>query len=112
MKRATKLFLQSCSFLLATTSASALAVDVKVQVCDLQSHTDKNIAFMRPCEWKSKNSCPIDYWVAWDMSKNQGEAMYSTALTALVAEKQVTVRLDGSSCLGQYDEVSMIRISR
>ena len=72
-----------------------------------QSHTDKNIAFMRPCEWKSKNSCPIDYWVAWDMSKNQGEAMYSTALTALVAEKQVTVRLDGSSCLGQYDEVSI-----
>lgn len=107
-----KPLLTYCCFLLAALSPAALAVDVKVQVCDLQSHTDKNAAFMRPCEWKSKNSCPSDHWVAWDMSQHQGEAMYSTALTALIAEKEVTVRLDGSSCLAQYDEVSMIRISR
>ena len=37
--------------------------------------------------------------------------MYSTALAALLADKYVTVRLNGSSC-ASYDVTQMIRMNK
>ncbi|MDF5406035.1 hypothetical protein [Vibrio parahaemolyticus] len=80
-------------------------------VCNLQSDEDGRV-YLQPCEgWTSKNNCPTGIWVTWNGGTAGGKLMYSTALTALTANKKVIVRKDGSSCQG-YDVVNMIRISK
>ncbi|MCO7223394.1 hypothetical protein [Pleionea sp. CnH1-48] len=105
-------FAPALSLLLsALGSVSATAADHKFKICDLQSHTGSNSAYMKPCNgWTSKNSCPGNGWLTWDISVGQGKSMYATALTALSTDKSVTVRLDGSSC-NHYDKTSMVRMS-
>ena len=91
--------------------SQAFAADYSFNVCKLQSHTDRDTAYIAPCGgWTSKNNCPSDGWLQWNMSSFQGQAMYSTAMAAMLSGKQVTVRLDGSSCAG-YDTTTMIRIN-
>lgn len=87
------------------------AADYDVDVCALQAQSTNNTAFLQPCNgWQSQNNCPSGEWITWNMSEFQGEAMYSTALSALMANKKVKVRLDGYSCNGNYDNTSMVRI--
>lgn len=94
---------------------SVKAADYEIKVCEIQSHTDGTSGLMKPCAdsngnfWTSKNGCPSPTWVRWEMNEGQGQAMYSTALAALMADKSIKVRLDGSSC-NQYDEITMVRI--
>ena len=92
-------------------SLSSNADDVVIKVCSLQSHSNGNGAYLKPCgAWTTFNGCPSGAWVAWKMSEFQGQAMYSTALTALVSGLDVNIRLDGVSCFGSYDEITMVRI--
>ena len=89
--------------------SSAYAVDYNIQVCDLQSHSNVNHAYLKPCgEWASKNSCG-DTYVTWNMNSFQGKAMYTTALAALLADKEVRVRM-APGCSAGYDVISMVRI--
>ena len=82
-----------------------------VEVCSVQSHVSGDSALLKACDKRtSYNGCLSGEWIAWDSSQDEGSKMYSTVLTALVAEKKVTVRLDGSSCLGSYDATSIIRL--
>ena len=93
-------------------SAFVHSTDYKIKVCDIQSHSTSNSTYISPCGgWPSKNNCPHNGWITWDMSQFQGQAMYSTALAALLADKYVTVRLDGSSC-ASYDVTQMIRMNK
>ena len=86
------------------------AGDYSFRVCQLQSHTDRNSAYIRPCTpWVSQNGC-AGTWLTWEMSSYQGKSMYDTALKALLEGREVTVRLNGSSCNG-YDVTTMIRIN-
>ena len=96
---------------LLAASLSSYAADYDVEVCSLQSHDVIDIVYMGVCGgWTSKNSCNAGGYIAWDMSKFQGKAMYSTALAALTAGKRVRVRLNGQTCHGSYDATYMIRI--
>ncbi|MCL2914645.1 hypothetical protein L2725_12790 [Shewanella corallii] len=107
-----KLFTIFCFTLISVFSANSEAADYVIRICDMQSHSNSNSAYIRPCDyWSSKNGCPGTTWLTWDMSKFQGQAMYSTAMAALVADKKVTVRLDGRSC-SHYDITSMIRLHK
>ena len=82
-----------------------------VEVCSVQSHVSGDSALLKACDKRtSYNGCLSGGWIAWVSSQDEGSKMYSTALTALVAEKKVAVRLDGSSCLGSYDATSIIRL--
>ncbi|WP_064791926.1 hypothetical protein [Shewanella woodyi] len=93
-------------------SVTAHSGDHKIKVCDIQSHSTSNSTYISPCGgWQSKNNCPHNGWITWDMSQFQGQAMYSTALAALLADKYITVRLNGSSC-ASYDVTQMIRMSK
>lgn len=97
-------------FVLFLFAMAAGATDYEIKVCRLQSHSTSNAAYLKPCDtWETKNVCKAN-WVAWDVSEFQGEAMYSTALAALLAGSTVHVRVDGESCYGGYDEITMIRI--
>ncbi len=71
-------------------SGGCFATDYEVDVCKLQSHSDRDIAYMQPCgeDRVSNNACSSGGWVSWEISSFQGQLMYSTALTALMAEKQ------------------------
>ena len=95
-------------------STPSIATDYKLEVCAIQSHNNGDTAFLRACgtSWESKNGCSNNSWVAWDTSTHSGQAMYSTALTAISLGALVTIRLDGESCLGGYDATSMIRLTR
>lgn len=91
----------------------AFAADVSVEICALQAMGSSNTALLKVCDSRdSYNQCGDGSWIDWDMSQYQGEAMYSTALTAFTIGKNVRVRLDGKSCYGSYDVTSMIRIER
>ncbi|WP_298768808.1 hypothetical protein [uncultured Shewanella sp.] len=88
---------------------TSFAADYIIEVCEIQAMNDSNIAYIKPCEnWVSKSNCDNGY-IAWDMSKFQGQTMYSTALAALMANKKVRVRTNGS-CSGVYDNTNMIRV--
>jgi len=98
----------SATALLVTANAQ----DYEVSVCRLQSHSNSSQAYLQPCEtWVSKNQCQNGIWVTWDTSKFEGQLMYSTAMAAMLAEKTVTLRLDGASC-NSYDITTMIRINK
>ena len=93
-------------------SVSVHSTDHRIKVCDIQSHSDSDSTYISPCGgWQSKNNCPHNGWITWDMSQFQGQAMYSTALAALLADKYITVRLNGSSC-ASYDVTQMIRMNK
>jgi hypothetical protein len=97
--------------IIVLASFNASAEDVVINVCGLQSHSNMNGAYLKPCEkWVTKNGCQDGSWVAWNMGEFQGNAMYSTALTALVSGLNVAIRIDGASCHGRYDEITMVRI--
>jgi hypothetical protein len=94
-------------------SSASFAAEYDVEVCGLQVSNIGDAAMLQTCNlWRSQNNCGGNGWVVWDMSKFQGQAMYSTALTALATSKKVKLRLDGSSCRGSYDVTSMIRIMK
>ena len=90
----------------------AQAADYSVYVCSIQAHPDRAEVYMKPCgNWLSKNNCPGDGYVAWKIApEGNGEVMYSTAMAAMLADKKVTLRLDGSSCTRHYDASQMVRI--
>ena len=90
----------------------AQAADYSVHVCSIQAHPDREEVYMRPCgNWLSKNNCPSDGYLAWKITPGgNGEVMYSTAMAAMLADKKVTLRLDGSSCTKNYDSNLMVRI--
>ena len=95
------------------------ASDYNVEVCALQSQSTSNAAFLQPCGgWERKTGCAIsNNWITWDMSHAGGNAMYSTALTALVSGKRVKVRINDNGmgdkdCVGNYDATTMIRLMK
>lgn len=100
-------------------SLTAFSGDYSINVCKVQAHTSE-IAYLYPCDesgnsnWESKNNCNSDTWVSWDMEAGQGQAMYSTALAAMLSDKTITVRVSGVSddCNGSYDSTSMVRINK
>jgi len=95
--------------LILTLPAKVFAADYTVSICKLQT-SDNGNAYLSPCEgWVSKNNCPSAEWVTWKISTESGKAMYSTALAAFSSDKNVSIRLNGSSCSG-YDVTNMIRI--
>ncbi|MDG9670786.1 hypothetical protein ONV78_23815 [Hahella sp. CR1] len=101
-----------CMALLTLLPLSAQAADYDVTVCSVQAMNNSDYGFLMPCGgWPSKSNCPNQNWVTWDMSKSQGTAMFSAALTALTTGQSVTIRLDGSSCNG-YDITQMVRINK
>jgi hypothetical protein len=93
-------------------SVSSNAEDFEITVCNLQTHSDSDQAYLEPCGgWPSKNGCNST-WLSWDMATFQGATMYSTALAALIANKRIKVRMDGSTCnILNQDVTTMIRIS-
>ena len=101
----------SLIMMLLVAASSVSAEDLAIQVCSLQAHANMNSAYLRPCDtWTSRNGCSSGSYVAWNMSEFQGASMYSTSLAALVSGLTVVIRLDGQSCLGSYDEITMVRI--
>lgn len=88
------------------------ATDYEITVCNLQTHNDSDNTYVEPCGgWTSKSNCPSGDWITWDMSKFQGKAMYSSAMSALTTGKKIKVRLQTSNCTDGYDVTTMIRIS-
>lgn len=101
----------SVAVFILLTSLSLKADDIAIKVCSLQSHSNGHGAYLKPCDsWVTFNGCASGHWVAWKMNEFQGQAMYSTALTALVSGIDVNIRLDGASCIGTYDEITMVRL--
>ncbi|MCW8090201.1 hypothetical protein [Alteromonas sp. ASW11-130] len=93
-------------------SFSANAVDKEVSICSLQI-SDNGSGYLAPCGgWASQNSCNSGGWITWDAKTEAGKIFYSTALTALVSEKKVKLRFNGSQCAGSYDVTQMVRISK
>jgi hypothetical protein len=94
-------------FLVASASAAG---DYSMKICKLQT-SDNGQAYLSPCgEWTTKHNCPsTGPWITWDTSTDSGKLMYSTALTAFVANKTITFRTDGRC--NAYDVTSMIRIN-
>ncbi len=92
-------------------SGAVAAADYSIKICNIQAQTDRDDVFIQPCEnWTSKNSCSNGGWITWSANSFQGQAMYSSAMAALMADKNVTVRFDGSTC-NTFDVTSMIRLS-
>lgn len=98
-------------FLIPVSHVQAF-LDEEVSICQIQAQADNRV-YIKPCERReSKNSCGSGLWVAWTLNDNPGTtAMYSTALSAYMAGKKVTLRFTESdnSCVGLYDETKMIR---
>ena len=88
------------------------SADYQMTVCSIQAYSDRAKVYLRPCgTWVSKNNCPSDHYLAWKITpKGNGEVMYSTAMAAMLSDKKVTLRLNGSSCTRNYDSNLMIRI--
>lgn len=99
-------------FVVFICSQSLHAADYDVNVCSVQSHPERKTVYMSPCGgWESKNNCPNNKFVSWSIvPEGNGELMYSTALAAMLSDKRVSLRLDGSSCAAGYDAISMVRI--
>lgn len=95
-------------------STVALATDYTItSICALQSLDTSSVAFMQPCGgWPTKNNCTNSDWISWNIDEGQGKAMYATALTAFALGEKVRVRLNGNSCLSDYDHTKMIRITK
>lgn len=93
-------------------SFPALSIDYEtVTVCTLQSHTNSNIAYIKVCESRSSNNgCKSGTFIGWNITDGQGNVMYSTAMAAMISGNPITIKLDGKTCIGSYDETSMIRI--
>ena len=99
------------SMLCVFVSFSSLAADYDIEVCKVQAVSYRNDVYIQPCnKWISKNNCPNDDWITWDASAFQGQAMYSTAMAAMLANKKITVRFDGSSC-NTFDITTMVRMN-
>jgi hypothetical protein len=99
------------TLILLVSSGSLYAEDYTIKICNVQAQSYSNSVYIEPCEnWASKNNCPNGDWITWDASAFQGQAMYSSAMAALLADKKVTVRLDGSTCEA-FDVTTMIRLS-
>ena len=82
----------------------SIAADYDIKVCALQTHDTGSTAFLQVCDdWESKNQCDGNHYVTWNMDEFQGKAMYSSALAAMMSDKEVKVRLDGETCIGLYD---------
>jgi len=96
---------------LPTTNVSAQQENITIQVCELQATTLTNNVFLRPCEeWISRNNCPANNFVMWDVTAFQGQTMYQTAQAALLANREITIRTDGTSC-GPFDRIVLIRLA-
>ena len=93
-------------------SGPALTADYVIKICDIQAMSYRDDVYIQPCDqWQSKNGCPLHDWITWDASVFQGQAMYSTAMAALLSDKNVTVRLEDNSC-NTFDVTTMIRLSK
>ena len=91
-------------------SACSIAESYKIKVCGVQASPKHDTVHLQPCQtWMSKSSCPNNGYLEWDASKFQGQAMYSTALTAFVSGNFVLVNLVADDC-GSFDRVSFLRI--
>jgi len=109
--------------LLTVFSSHTFAKEYTVSICGIQAESNTNIAYILICKdsknlkgWISKNGCPYNGFIGWDLSVFQGKSMYAAALTAFSLDKQVNVRLDmdWKACIGtdgfDYDHTKMIRI--
>ena len=87
----------------------SFAGDHTIQICQVQAQNESNNAYIAPCGgWTTKSGCDGGSWLTWDMSQFQGQAMYSSALAAMMAEKTVVVRT--TDTCNHYDKIKMIRI--
>jgi len=93
--------------------SAVYATDYKVdEICAVQASNASNTVYIQPCGgWASRSSCNHGNYIEWDASTFQGQAMYASAMTALVAGKSVTVRLNSNDC-ESFDKTQMIRINK
>jgi hypothetical protein len=109
-----RVFLMFFCIVFLSQQVMAEKFEQTVKVCGLQAQNDKGDVFLRPCEAREKtNNCEISgEWVSWKIEGATSEMMYNTALTAMVADLPVKLRLYTGVCNAGYDKTVMIRITR
>ncbi len=76
------------------------------KICAVQAYN------ILPCEGWVSVAGNHDEWISWAPTIWNADMMHSDAMAAMLAEKEVLVRVDTTNNDGFYDRITVIRVKK
>ena len=92
---------------IAFTGSVFAATEYNVgKICYVQAN------HIQPCNYWTSVAGNNNRWITWDPNQENADMMHADALVALLADKDVIVRIDNNDNSVYYDTTTIMRIKK